>query len=153
VDGGAINIGRFLTRGYDYEFSYNMPLNAGGNLNLRFIGTYLYDLIVDTGLGGEPVDYRGQSGPVASFGSFNTSPDWQARVWVTYAKDRFTSTFETRYVGSGKLNATWFESPPGSPTNTLPFSVDNNRVDDAYYLAWSGSYDFPRGGRDGALQL
>jgi hypothetical protein len=133
-----------LTRGWDYEATLDFPLQAGGNLNLRFIGTYLYDMIVDTGLGAAPIDYQGQSGPVASFGSFNTQPNWQARAFLTYAKDRFTSTFETRYVGSGVLNATWFESPPGSPSNTQLLSVNDNSVDDAYYLSWSGSYDFER---------
>jgi hypothetical protein len=72
---------------------------------------------------------------------------------VTYARDRFTSTFETRYVGSGKLNVTWFESPVGSPTNTLPLSVNTNRVDDAYYLSWSGSYDFPQSGENNQIQV
>jgi outer membrane receptor protein involved in Fe transport len=153
IDASAVNLAQFLTRGWDYEASYNIPMSAGGNLNLRFIGTYLYDLIVDTGLGSPPVDYRGQSGPVASFGSFNTSPDWQARAWVTYSRDRFTSTFETRYVGSGKLNVLWTESPPGAPTNQLANTVNDNSVDDAYYLSWSGSYDFPRAGQDSALQV
>ena len=152
IDSSAVNLAGFLTRGWDYEASYDFPLRAGGNLNLRVIGTYLYDMIVDTGLGAPPIDYRGQSGPVASFGSFNTQPDWQARAWLTYARDRFTSTFETRYVGSGKLNTIWFESPPGAPSNTGAFSVSDNSVDDAYYLSWSGSYDFPRAG-DGGLQV
>ena len=56
-------------------------MGGGANLNLRFIGTYLYDMIVDTGLGPKPIDYEGQSGPVASFGSFNTQPKWQARAF------------------------------------------------------------------------
>jgi outer membrane receptor protein involved in Fe transport len=142
VDSSAINLAGFLTRGWDYELSYAFAMREGGALNLRFIGTYLYDMIVDTGLGAPPIDYQGQSGPVASFGSFNTQPRWQARAFLTYALNRFTTTFETRYVGSGKLNATWFESPPGDPSNRLPFSVDDNSVDDAYYLNWSGSYDF-----------
>jgi hypothetical protein len=153
IDSSAVNLAKFLTRGWDYEATLDFPLQAGGNINLRLIGTYLYDMIVDTGLGAPAVDFRGQSGPVASFGSFNTQPDWQARAWVTYAKDRFTSAFETRYVGSGKLNVLWFESPPGSSTNTLPFSVSDNSVDDAYYFSWSGSYDFPRAGTDSTLQL
>jgi outer membrane receptor protein involved in Fe transport len=144
IDSSAVNLAKFLTRGWDYEATVDFPLQAGGNINLRVIGTYLYDMIVDTGLGAAPIDYRGQSGPVASFGSFNTQPDWQARAWVTYAKNRFTSTFETRYVGSGKLNTVWFESPPGDPSNTQQFSVNDNSVDDAYYLSWSGSYDFQR---------
>ena len=144
IDSGAMNLAGFLTRGWDYEATFDFPLRAGGNLNLRLIGTYLYDMIVDTGLGPAPIDYHGQSGPVASFGSFNTQPDWQARAFLTYARDRFTSTFETRYVGSGSLNVTWFESPPGDPSNTRALSVNDNSVDDAYYLSWSGSYDFQR---------
>jgi outer membrane receptor protein involved in Fe transport len=144
IDSSAINLAGFLTRGWDYEATLDFPLQGGSNLNLRLIGTYLYDMIVDTGLGAAPIDYQGQSGPVASFGSFNTQPNWQARAFLTYARDRFTSTLETRYVGSGVLNATWFESPPGSPTNTRQLSVSDNSVDDAYYLSWSGSYDFER---------
>jgi outer membrane receptor protein involved in Fe transport len=153
IDSSAVNLAKFLTRGWDYEASFDFPLSGEGNINLRLIGTYLYDMIVDGGLGAPAVDFRGQSGPVASFGSFNTQPDWQARAWVTYARDRFTSTFETRYVGSGKLNVTWFESPVGSPTNTLPLSVNTNRVDDAYYLSWSGSYDFPQSGENNQIQV
>jgi hypothetical protein len=99
-------------------------------------------MLIDTGLGAPPMDFRNQSGPVASFGGFNTQPDWQARAWLTYAKDRFTTTLETRYIGSARLNAVWFDSPPGDPSNRIPFSVSDNSVDDAYYLAWSGSFDF-----------
>jgi outer membrane receptor protein involved in Fe transport len=144
IDSGAMNLAGFLTRGWDYEATFDFPLRAGGNLNLRLIGTYLYDMIVDTGLGAAPINYHGQSGPVGSFGSFNTQPDWQARAFLTYARDRFTSTFEARYVGSGSLNVTYSESPPGDPSNRLANSVNDNSVDDAYYLNWSGSYDFQR---------
>ena len=152
IDSGAMNLAGFLTRGWDYEATFDFPLRGEGNLNLRLIGTYLYDMIVDTGLGPAPIDYQGQSGPVASFGSFNTQPNWQARAFLTYARDRFTSTFETRYVGSGSLNVTWFESPFGDPSNRTALSVNDNSVDDAYYLSWSGSYDFPRSD-DNELQL
>jgi len=144
IDSGAMNLAGFLTRGWDYEATFDFPLSGEGNLNLRLIGTYLYDMIVDTGLGPAPIDYEGQSGPVASFGSFNTQPKWQARAFLTYARSRFTSTLETRYVGSGTLNATYFESVPGDPRNILPNSISDNSVGDAYYLSWSGSYDFRR---------
>jgi hypothetical protein len=110
-------------------------------------------MIVDTGLGAPPIDYEGQSGPVGSFGSFNTQPKWQARVWVTYGKNRFVNTFETRYVGSGSLNATWFESPIGDASNTRQFSVNDNSVNDAYYLAWSGSYDLRQESDGNSFQL
>jgi outer membrane receptor protein involved in Fe transport len=146
VDASSINIGSFLTRGYDLEANYRMDLRNGANLNLRVIGTYLYDMIINNGLGSPPQNYQGQSGPVGSFGGFNTSPDWQATAWLSYASGRFTTTLETRYIGSGKLNVLWTESPPGSPTNTQLNTVTDNSVDDAYYLSWSGSYDFPRSG-------
>ena len=145
IDSSAINLAGFLTQGWDYEVNYNVPMHSGGNLNLRFIGTYLYDMIVDTGLGAAPIDYAGQSGPVASFGSFNTQPKWQARAFVTWQRKRFTTTFETRYVGAGTLNATWFEAAPGSAAARLPLSVTDNNVSDAYYLNWSGSYDLGKG--------
>jgi len=144
IDSSAINLAGFLTQGWDYEVNYSVPMRSGGNLNLRFIGTYLYDMIVNTGLGAAPIDYAGQSGPVASFGSFNTQPKWQARAFVTWQRSKFTTTFETRYVGSGTLNATWFEAPIGSAAARLPLSVTDNNVSDAYYLNWSGSYDLGR---------
>jgi outer membrane receptor protein involved in Fe transport len=153
VDTRSINIGKFTTRGYDLEGTYDWSLRKGGNLQLRVIGTYLPDMIVDTGLGGPAVNYHGQSGPVASFGGFNTSPDWQARAWVTWARDKFMSTFETRYVSSGKLNAVWTESLPGSSSNTTINTVTDNSVDDAYYVAWSGSWDFTKSAEGKGTQL
>jgi outer membrane receptor protein involved in Fe transport len=153
VEAGSINIGQFLTRGVDLEAVYDVPLESGANFNVRVIGSYLSDLIVDTGLGNRPVNYEGQSGPVGSFGGFNTSPNWQATAWLTYARNRFTTTLETRYIGSGSLDATRFESPPGDPSNRQLFSMTTNSVDDRYYLAWSGSYDFQSGDADNSLQL
>jgi outer membrane receptor protein involved in Fe transport len=153
VEAGSINIGQFLTRGIDLEAAYDVPLDDGATFNVRVIGSYLYDLIVDTGLGNRPVNYEGQSGPVGSFGGFNTSPNWQATAWLTYARERFTTTLETRYVGSGSLDATRFESPAGSASNTQLFSVTTNSVDDRYYLGLSGSYDFKGADAASSLQL
>jgi hypothetical protein len=130
-----------------------VPFDNGANLNLRIIGSYLYDMIVDTGLGEGPFNYEGQSGPVGSFGGFNTSPNWQSTAWLTYSRNRLTTTLETRYVGSGSLNAQRFESPPGAPSNTQLFSMTTNTVDDRYYLGWSGSYDFADVGGGNGMQV
>jgi outer membrane receptor protein involved in Fe transport len=145
VDARAVNLGSFLTRGYDFEASYNLPLDRfheslAGDVNLRVIASYLYDMIIDTGLGSPPINYHGQSGPVASFGGFNTSPDWRANAWLTYTLDRFSTTLEAQYVGDGTLNATWTESPPGDPSNTQLNTVTDNSVEDRVYFALSGSY-------------
>jgi outer membrane receptor protein involved in Fe transport len=153
VESGSINIGQYLTRGIDFEANYNVPLRQGSSLNLRLISSYLYDMIIDTGLGNAPVNYGGQSGPVGAFGGFNSSPDWQATGWLTYSHSRFTTTLETKYVGSGTLDARRFESPIGSPTNLLLNSISDNNVDSRIYLTWSGSYDFQRSASDNQLQL
>ena len=60
------------------------------------------------------MNYEGQSGPVASFGGFNTSPNWQATAWLTYARNRFTTTLETRYIGSGSLERDPIREPAWS---------------------------------------
>ena len=90
---------------------------------------------------------------MGAFGGFNTSPDWQANAWLTYSRSRFTTTLETKYIGSGTLNVLRFESPIGSATNTLQDSISDNSVDSRIYLSWSGSYDFGQSGNRNQLQL
>jgi iron complex outermembrane recepter protein len=154
VETGSINLAAYLTRGIDFEVNYDVPLKQGNGLNLRILSSYLYDMIIDTGLGDAPINYHGQTGPVGAFGGFNTSPDWQATAWLTYAHSRFTTTLETKYIGAGLLNALRFESPLGAATNTQLNSISDNSVDSRIYLSWSGSYDFQRGNDSGSrLQL
>jgi iron complex outermembrane receptor protein len=141
VEAGSINIGSYVTRGVDLEASYNYELDNGDNLNLRVISSYLYDMIVDTGLGDAPFNYAGQTGPVGSFGGFNTSPEWQATSWLTYTHEKLRNTLELRYIGSGTLNAMRFASSPGAASNTQINSMTTNSVDNRFYLGWSGSYD------------
>jgi outer membrane receptor protein involved in Fe transport len=150
VEATSINIGKFLTRGFDIEASYDMPMSRlhedwVGDLNLRVLASNLYEMTVDTGLGDAPIDYHGQTGPVASFGGFNTSPDWRANAWLTYRRDRFSTTLEAQYIGEGTLNATWFDSPIGAASNTQINSIDDNSVDSAVYYALSASYEFDMG--------
>jgi outer membrane receptor protein involved in Fe transport len=153
VENSSINLASYLTRGIDFEVTYDVPLARGDNLNLRVISSYLYDMIIDTGLGNSPINYHGQSGPVGAFGGFNTSPDWQANAWLTYTHSRFATTLEMKYIGSGTLNVQRFDSPIGASTNTLQNSISDNSVDSRLYLTWAGSYDFePRSG-DNQLQL
>jgi outer membrane receptor protein involved in Fe transport len=158
VEATSINIGKFLTRGYDFEVSYDTPMSriyepAPGDLNVRVIASYLYNMIVDTGLGDAAIDYHGQSGPVASFGGFNTSPDWRANTWLTYTLDRFSTTLEVQYIGDGTMNALRFESPFGDPSNTQPNSQSDNSVEAVTYVGLSASYEFDLGQSDRAVEV
>ncbi len=149
IDERALNLGSFTSRGVDFEANYGFDLdkvgNIPGHINTRLIATYLYDMIIDPGLGAPAFNAHGQTGPVASFGSFNTSPDWQANMWLTYSLNRFSSTLEMRYIGPGTLDAQWFTSPIGAASNTTTNSVNNNHVDSRFYFTLSGSYDIPIG--------
>ena len=152
VNNQAVNLGKDTTRGVDFEADYNLPLErvsagAPGNLNFRVLASYLYDLIIDPGLGGSIFNYAGQSGPTAAFGGFNTSPKWQANAFVTYSTGPFSGTVQVRYVGSGKFTTT---SPsgglavaPGDPgySTTNVNSISDNSVPSAWYVNLHASYD------------
>ena len=148
----AANIGSFVTRGVDMEADYNLPLDrlssgASGDLNFRVIGSYLYDMIVDGGLGSAPVNYAGQTGPTGAFGGFNTSPKWQANAFMTYSNSKFSGTVQLRYVGPGKFltvdSAGLAVRGPGDAgySTTYGGSISDNTVDSAVYVNLSASYN------------
>ena len=147
VDSSSVNIGSYIARGYDLEANYSHSLKDG-SLNLRMIASNLYNMTINSGLGNPSIDFHGQSGPVASFGGFNTSPDWQASTFLTWTRKRFTTTFEGRYIGAGKLNALYSQYQFGTTYTTaaqaavLLNTVTNNHVDSRIYVTWAGSYDF-----------
>ncbi len=152
INNVAANLGKYTTRGVDFEADYNLPLDhAGGglsgNLNFRLIASYLYDMVIDAGLGSAPVNYAGQSGPTGAFGGFNTSPKWQGNAFVTYSTGPFSGTVQLRYVGPGKFLTVTADGSlavaPGDPgyAPTAIGSISENHVDSALYVNLSASYD------------
>ena len=153
VDNFNFNIGSYTTRGIDFETEYTLPLSdvsskLPGSLNFRAIASYLYNMIIDPGSGLPVYDYAGQSGPTAAFGNFNTSPNWQANAFLTYANGPFSTTLQFRYVGPGKYlviepNSNLPAIAPGDAgySSTLPNSINDNHVDSALYVNLSAQYD------------
>jgi outer membrane receptor protein involved in Fe transport len=155
VNNTAVNLGRFETRGVDFEAIYHLPLqnvsnSMSGDINFRLLTSLLYNMTIDDGLGSPPTDFAGQTGPTAAFGGFNTSPRWQSNFFVTYANGPLTTTLQVRWIGPGSYTAI---SPfggapiqPGDPgySTTNPNSINNNNVASATYLNLSGSYDINR---------
>jgi outer membrane receptor protein involved in Fe transport len=152
VNNSAANLGKYTTRGVDLEGDYTLPLDSvgkgwRGDLTFRVLASYLYDMIIDTGLGGPIVNYAGQSGPTGAFGGYNTSPMWQANSFITYSNGPFTGTVQLRYVGAGKLEAvTAFGGAPITPgsigySSTNPNSINENSVPSEVYVNLSASYD------------
>jgi outer membrane receptor protein involved in Fe transport len=149
INNAAANLGVFETRGVDFEAAYRFPVETlGGDINLRLIASYLYDMTIDAGLGAKPINYAGQSGPTGAFGGFNTSPKWQANAFMTYHRGPLTGTVQVRYVGKGKFLATTAAGvPPIEPgdagyATTNPGSINDNSVASATYVNLSGSFDF-----------
>jgi hypothetical protein len=147
IDNVAANLQGFTTRGIDFELGYNQPVGEG-SLNLRVLASYLYDQLFSTGVGTPTVNYAGQSGPTAAFGSFNTSPKWQGNAFATYSQGPFSGTVQVRYIGSGRFMTVTpsgglavAEGDPGYAASN-PNSISNNRVKSATYLNLSASYKF-----------
>jgi iron complex outermembrane receptor protein len=148
-----MNLGQFTTRGLDMEFGYQIGIGGSRRLSLRVLGTYLYDLLIDNG-SGVVRNYAGVSGPTGAFGSFNTSPKWQANAFLTYSDKSFTATVDGRYVGSGKFALL---SPTGQPyvapgdagySTTNPNSINMNNVPSAFYVNLNASKRFSLTGNE-----
>jgi outer membrane receptor protein involved in Fe transport len=156
VNNTAVNLGGYETRGVDFEALYSLPLasissSLNGNLRFRLLTSLLYDMTIDNGLGGPPVEYAGQSGPTAAFGGFNTSPRWQSNFFLTYESGPLTATVQLRYIGQGKYEALSGSGKPaigpGQPgyVTTSPYSISNNSVPGVTYLNLSGAYSITPG--------
>jgi len=152
VNNAAANLGKYTTRGVDFEGDYTLPLDSlskgwNGSLSVRVLASYMYAMIIDTGLGGPIINYAGQSGPTGAFGGYNTSPYWQGNGYFTYANGPFSGTIQLRYVGAGKLMArTPFGGSPVTPgssgySTTNPNSVNENSVPSEWYVNLAASYD------------
>lgn len=157
INNSAANLGKYTTRGVDFEGDYDLPLadvskSMTGDLNFRVLASYLYDMIIDTGTGGPVINYAGQSGPTAAFGGYNTSPKWQANAFLTYSNGPFSGTVQMRYVGAGVLEAAvlntttgYYQAPltPGMPgySTTSSVSLNDNHVPSAWYINLAGSYN------------
>jgi outer membrane receptor protein involved in Fe transport len=146
INNTAANLQGFTTRGVDFEGAYTQPIGAG-SLNLRVLASYLYDQLFATGLGTPEVNYAGQTGPTAAFGSFNTAPKWQGNAFATFTQGPFSGTVQVRYVGSGRfLTVTGSGGravAPGDPgyATTNPNSINDNSVPAATYVNLSASWD------------
>ena len=150
VDDPNLNLGVYTTRGVDLEVGYNTALSnlkegLRGNLDLRLVTSYTYDMIIDTGGGGVPVNYAGQSGPAGGFsGSYNASPKLQSNAFVTYATGPFTGTVQVRYVGSGRfltfdgINRIY----TCSTATCAPGGINDNDVAGATYINLAASWKF-----------
>jgi outer membrane receptor protein involved in Fe transport len=158
VDARLINLGSFTSRGIDIEGDYTIEMAdliaaSNSRLNLRVLGTYLYDMLIQAVPGTPPVNFAGQSGPSAPLGDFNPSPKWIVSSTLTLDAGPFTGTLQARYVGKGALNKTLIgpDDPRYSPT--LINSISHNRVPSRTYFTLGFVYRVESGSSRARMEL
>ncbi len=131
-----LNLGGLKTRGLDIEASGRVPL-GGGELSLRVLGTYVFDLkTID--ITGSVVDRAGMNGSPVSQPS--GVPRFQGNAALTWSDDRFSATAQMRYVAKGVYNATLIGPGQAGYAPTLANSISDNHVAAVAYVNLNASY-------------
>ena len=106
------NIGGFSTSGIDAQVNYRREIGDLGTLTFNFLGTWLNELVVDTGINipglDQTFDCAGLYGNVCSNGSFSSgpNPEWrhQARLGFNF-KNGVGASLRWRYFDGVTLDA------------------------------------------------
>jgi iron complex outermembrane receptor protein len=97
-----INLGGFITRGWDIEALYTLPVDVlGGKITLRGMATVIDDLITTTAAGS--VDRAGMNGSPVSQPS--GMPRYTINGYVTFDADPATFQVQVRHISSGTYNS------------------------------------------------
>jgi outer membrane receptor protein involved in Fe transport len=101
------NIGGLSTRGVDIGVSYSYPLDSWGNLGFQFNGTWLDELVTDTGLdipnNDREYDCVGLYGNVCG----TPNPEWRHTARLTWNHpDGYGLSVRWRYFGGVDLDQT-----------------------------------------------
>ncbi|WP_165357583.1 TonB-dependent receptor domain-containing protein [Sphingosinicella sp. CPCC 101087] len=158
VDSRQLNLGSFTSRGIDLEVDYTVRLRElvpewNGLINLRVVGTHLYDLLIQGAPGAPIINFAGQSGPNAPLGDFNSTPKWMLNSTLTLEVGRFTGVVQARYVGSGALSRTLIGPDDPDYDPTLINSINHNRVPSRTYVTLALTYRLPVGSDDDQFEI
>ncbi|WP_414902126.1 TonB-dependent receptor plug domain-containing protein [Sphingomonas flavalba] len=158
IDARRVNLGRFIARGLDIEGQYDFPLSTidaewNGRLNLRVLGTYQYDFLIQPTPVAPAVNYAGQAADLRDSGDFAASPKWKWNAFLTYSNDPFTATLAMRHIGAGKLDVNKIgpDDPRYSPQ--LANSISDNTVRSATFFSLGLTYKLRALGRDDGLEI
>ncbi|HEY1921725.1 MAG TPA: TonB-dependent receptor, partial [Tepidisphaeraceae bacterium] len=106
INSTYLNLDSYNTHGVDSEIAYTMPLsrllpNAGGNLRLRSLTTYVPSLIINTGV--STVDRAGDVGDFVCFSA--CTPKWRSVESLAYDNSTYGGDVRVRYVGGGNWDS------------------------------------------------
>jgi len=136
-DGGAIssvinqniNLGSLITRGWDVEALYTLPVGLwGGQISLRGLATIVDDLITVSAT--PTVDRAGMNGSPVSQPS--GMPRYIINGYLTFSSDRVTTQVQVRHISGGVYNST-FVGPGQDGYDPLA----TNSISDNHIGAWT----------------
>jgi iron complex outermembrane receptor protein len=130
------NVNKLINRGIDTEVGYIQPMQSYGNLNFRFLATYVRDLITVDAVG--PTQRAGQTGLRA--GTPPGIPDWTLDGTLTWDLNAFSLTSHARFINKGFYNSAFIgEEQPGYSI-ALGNSSNTNYVPSKTYLDLLAQY-------------
>ena len=143
-----LNLNTLITRGWDVEASYVMPVGRG-DLTLRALATIVDDLTtVDST--GAAVDRAGMNGSPVSQPS--GVPRYIINSYLSYDADPFAIQLQMRHISGGSYNATLVGPGDDGYDPLLANSINDNRIGAWTYFNLNASYDLWADG-DRNLQL
>lgn len=158
IDARRVNLGSIDVRGFDFEIDYRLQLedvfaNAGGTVGIRLLANHQYDLVVQANSTIPPLDYAGQTGPIAGGADFNPAPDWVFNTFLSYDNGGFNTTVSIRNISSGIYSAERIgpEDPGYDPS--LRNSINTNRVEGRTYVGLAMSYTLDLDDNDRSVEV
>ena len=127
----SLNLNTLITRGWDFEADYRLPLGSEDSIGVRVLATVVKDLItVDTA--GVAVDRAGQNGSGVSQPS--GLPDYTINGYLSYQGDPISAQLQIRHISSGRYSVTNIGPDEEGYSPLLPNSINRNRVPAVTYV-------------------
>ncbi|MEN3749142.1 TonB-dependent receptor [Sphingomonas sp. HF-S3] len=130
-----INLARQTARGLDFEASYRVPLDTvglgDGRLSFRVLATRYLESSTDNGI----------NPPTSNLGENTGVPKWRYLGEIALDKGPLSFSVTGRGFSDGVISNAFIECTTSCPASTsLNRTIDNNRVDGAFYVDLSASY-------------
>jgi outer membrane receptor protein involved in Fe transport len=134
-----LNLNTLITRGWDLEASYSLPVSAlNGDLSLRVLATIVDDLITEDATG-TSVDRAGMNGSPVSQPS--GVPRYIVNSYLTYSGGPLTAQLQLRHISGGRYNTSLIGPDEDGYDPALPNSISDNSVGAWTYLNLNAAYD------------
>jgi iron complex outermembrane receptor protein len=132
------NIGGLSTRGIDIGVSYAMDIGNWGNVGFNFNGTWLDELIQETGVIAPGVDPEFDCAGLYGSACGVPNPEWRHTARVSYTHpDGYGLSLRWRYYGHVDLDSTSENTNLNAPANQRP---EDLRLGSVNYFDLSASF-------------